>query len=270
MNRTPSSRTKTQEPSVRVLAEGFEFPEGPAINAAGELWVCDVETQTLWKINTVNGTKTEWLRLHSGANGAAFDPAGNLLVAGNIGRTLVSIAPDKNVRSLFSGETVLNSPNDLTVSPEGTVYFTDPTWKEGWRQIPQGVYALTPDGKFANLGFFLQPNGIKWHRALVYFAEGATGKIYVWNPAQPEKPRVFAALKDFGALDGIDFDGDGFLYVSMYGMGALAVINPEGKEIRRLKLPGKNPTNLEFSSSGEILYVTEAEKKQVLEIMNFR
>jgi len=263
-------RANAQEPVIRVLAEGFAFPEGPAVNAAGELWICDAEAQTLWKIDAVNGGKTEWLHLNGGANGATFDSAGNLLVASNIGRTIASIAPDKTVRSLLSGETGLNSPNDVTVSPEGIIYFTDPTWKEGWRQIPQGVYALAPDGKLGNLGSFLQPNGIKWHRGLVYFAEGATGKIYVFDPGKPEKPRVFVALQDFGALDGIDFDPQGLLYVSMFGTGALAVVSPEGKEIRRLKLPGKNPTNIEFSPSGEILYVTEAEKKQVLEIKNFR
>ena len=261
---------KAREPAIRVLADGFEFPEGPAVNAQGELWVCDVPTQKLWKIDTLHGEKSEWLQLKGGANGATFDSAGNLLVANNIGRTIDSIAPDKTVRSLLRNPAALNSPNDVTVSPEGTIYFTDPTWKEGWRQIPQGVYALAPDGKLANLGSFLQPNGIKWHQGLVYFAEGATGKIYVLDPRKPEKPRLFAALKDFGALDGIDFDDQGLLYVTLFGTGALAVVSPDGKEMRRLKLPGKNPTNIEFSPSGEILYVTEAEKKQVLEIKNFR
>ena len=63
------------------------------------------------------------------------------------------------------------------------------------------------------------------------------------------------------------FDLAGVLYVATYGAGLVTVMDPEGRIIRTVKLPGTDVTNVEFSGKDlKTLYITEAQKGEVFKM----
>lgn len=266
------AETRVEGPRVEVIADGFDFPEGPAMNARGELFVCDVSASTIYKIDPITKTKIVWLKFDGKPNGAMFAPGGDLLVADSGTKRLLAIAPDKTVRALTTTETVFHSPNDVARDSNGDLYFSDPTWDAGAALQP--VYRVTANG-VSPLGEFKQPNGVAVRNGKLYVAEGATGVIHVLDTQAPDaKFSVFARVEPwtgqgYFALDGMDFDRDGNLYVSVYGQSAIVVFNTLGRETSRITLPGPNPTNVEFSRDYKTLYVTEAGNKQLLRVTGF-
>jgi sugar lactone lactonase YvrE len=152
----------------------------------------------------------------------------------------------------------LLGPNDLTTDGPGNIYFTDPTWEPLPHPIPQQVYSLTPDGKMQSLGVFQQPNGIKYWQGKLFLAEGATGEIYQTAPGS-HVFQPFASIQS-QALDGLEVDPWGRVYVAAFDLGCIVVFNAQGQEQTRLTLLDSNPTNLEFSPDQKHLYITEAKR----------
>jgi gluconolactonase len=255
---------------IAVLADGVQFPEGPAMNAKGELIVCDIPAHTLWRIDTVKGGKTEWLKLEGNPNGAVFDAAGNLWVADSGTHTILKIAPDQKVERMVPSTLSLNAPNDLCFDEAGNLYFTDPFFRSGHEKIEQWVYQRQPNGTLNKLRAFSQPNGIQARAGFLYVAAGKTGVIWRGTLTSPMQWEPWGHIAGEAHLDGMQFDATGMLYVALHGAGAIAVLDTTGKEIKRIPLPGQKPTNVEFDLTGDVLYVTEAEKKQVLALRNFR
>ncbi len=135
---------------VGKLSGGFEFTEGPAADAAGDVYFSDIPNNRIHKWS-LDGKLTTFREDSNEANGLYFDKAGNLLACegkDNAGR-LVSIAPDGTLTVLadkYEGKP-FNSLNDLWIDPKGGVYFTDPRYGDR-DNLPQGgehVYYLTPD-----------------------------------------------------------------------------------------------------------------------------
>ena len=261
-------------PVVEVIADGLKQAEGPAVNAAGDLTVCDVSAGIVWRVNPQAKTKEIFYQFAGKPNGATFGSEGQLLLTDSEGRHILSVDPQGKATVISPEEPRLNSPNDLTVGPDGSIYFTDPAWAPGSEKTGQHVWRLHPGGNLQPLQSFQQPNGIKAHGDLLYVAEGATGVVYVKNLTTDGAFEVFAKITvmdaGWSALDGLDVDADGNVYVAVFGKGYLAVFDPKGAELPRITLPAPNVTNLEFSPDGKTLYVTEGSKNQVYRITSFR
>ncbi|GAB4250163.1 MAG: SMP-30/gluconolactonase/LRE family protein [Candidatus Methylacidiphilales bacterium] len=260
------------DPQILVLAEGFAFPEGPVLLQDGTLLVCDVPTGTIYSVDPAGGGKEVWLKFDGEPNGACLAPDGRVLVADRKNKRIRAIDPvTRSIADVSPPEASLHSPNDVGVSSEGVIFFTDPTWKRGWREIPQYVWRVDRPDALRSLRSFLQPNGLKVFDQKLFVAEGATGVVWVADlggAGQPEF-RPFFTFQNVPALDGMEAGPDGRLFVALFGASALGVISTQGEDVGRIQLPGKNPTNVTISPDGKNLFVTEAEKKQVLRITGF-
>jgi sugar lactone lactonase YvrE len=242
-------------PNLELILDGFTFPEGPVFDRDGKLYICDVRAEAIVQVDPVQKTKRNWLLGWGAPNGATLSMDGSaLLVAESKHRRILKIDFDQQVTVLT--EQSLLSPNDLTTDEAGHIYFTDPTWEKGPLPFPQQVYRLSPTGERLSLGIFQQPNGIKYWQGKLFLAEGATGKIYQADAGHPVF-RPFASIQS-QALDGVEVDRWGRIYVAAFDLGCIVILNAQGQEQARLTLPESNPTNLEFSPDQNYLYVTEA------------
>ena len=153
----------------------------------------------------------------------------------------------------------LRGPNDLTLSPEGGFYFTDPGGSSDTQPIgtvhyvdPQGTTLLVAEGLAFPNGIVLEPGG---KRLLV--GESKKNRILVFDVSSPGKVsplKVFADLPEKEGKqidnqpDGICLDAEGNLYVAHFGMQQVQVIDSKGRLVRRY--PGGNITTSNVAFGG--------------------
>ena len=105
---------------VTKLAGNFKFTEGPASDAAGNIFFSDIPNNRIHKFST-DGNLSVFQENSGGANGLYFDSNGNLLACEGGGRRLVSINPSGQVTMLtdsYKGKR-FNSLNDLWIGTKG-------------------------------------------------------------------------------------------------------------------------------------------------------
>lgn len=122
------------------LAGGFTFTEGPVWDASrGCLFFTDIPERTIWQLQAVTGEVSPWRRDTNMANGLALDGAGGLIACEAATSVLSRYGAD-GTRTVIATEwqgKELNSPNDVIVAPDGSIYFTDPHY--GREGPPHGV-----------------------------------------------------------------------------------------------------------------------------------
>ena len=201
----------------QLVAEGFKFTEGPAVNAKGEAFFNEVPSSTTYKIADCKATA--WLDgMSNKGDGQSFGPDGKLYaVAGATEQILAYDADGKStvVADGFRG-------NDLVVRHDGNIYVTQPGW-DG--KSPSQIWHIAPDGKkkvvdsglkFSN-GITLSPD-----QSLLYVADTKTHWVYSYQ-IQPDgrlahKQKYFHLHEpdtaDDAGADGLEVDRDGRLYVA--------------------------------------------------------
>jgi len=119
---------------LKLVADTFKFTEGPASDAAGNVYFTDQPNNRILRWDAGTGTITEWMKPAGRSNGMDFDAAGNLIACADEKNELWSIAPDQSVSVLTDDVEgrLLNGPNDCWVDPLGGIYFTDPLYKRPW------------------------------------------------------------------------------------------------------------------------------------------
>ena len=251
---------------VSLFATGFKFPEGPAFDRNGNLFVVDVETGDISKISPEGRVKT-FLNTGGSPNGAKFHANGDLYVADRK-KGIIAISPDGEIRVIvdhYQGKK-FNGPNDLIFDSKGNLYFTDPHGSSA--ENPFGcVYRVLSGGEMTCLASGLAfPNGLVLSRDERYLFVANTRKNrvlrYVLDP--PVRSYIFSQLSGGWGPDGMAFDVAGNLYVAHYGGGDVLIVNPKGDIIERVPIGGLHPTNVAFSGpDGKTLYVTEVETGSV-------
>jgi gluconolactonase len=236
---------------VRIAkpAGGFGFVEGPVwTNAAGGYLIfSDIPRHELKKWAPLEGVST--VRAPSHNNGNTRDARGRLLTAEHDGRRVSLTEPDGTVRTLvdrYQGRR-LNSPNDLVVRSDGTVWFTDPTYglpnrTEGKELDRNHVFRFEPAAGALRsvVDDFDMPNGLCFSpdERLLYIADsGAPHHIRVFDVRDDGTlagGRVFCTL-DAGIPDGIRCDVAGRLYSSA-GDG-IHIFTPGGDRIGKIITP---------------------------------
>ena len=113
-----------------LISEQFSFTEGPLWDRTGNvLLFSDISGNTIYKLtlpDTIDILRTP----SNNANGLAFDIEDQLLAAEHGSRSVTRMLRDGTIENLvdnYMGK-ALNSPNDLVVRSDGTIYFTDPTF----------------------------------------------------------------------------------------------------------------------------------------------
>jgi gluconolactonase len=206
-----------------------------------------------------------------GSNGLTRDRQGRLVICAHGDRALVRLEKDGTRTILadrYEGKR-LNSPNDVVVKSNGSIYFTDPPFglrgamTSPLRELPfHGVFLLK-DGKVRLLdkdpqGAF--PNGIAFSpdEKYLYVTGGQRITRYEVQPDDTvANGRVLVDMtadKAPGSTDGMKVDQKGNLYAT--GPGGIWIISPEGKPLGKI-LMQEAPANLAFGDpDGKSLYVT--------------
>jgi gluconolactonase len=199
---------------LEELATGFRWIEGPIwIGDAGCLLFQDLPNNRTMR--WIEGLGTSVYRAPSNyANGQTRDREGRLVSCSHRGRCLYRTEHDGRITTLVErhGGKRLNSPNDVIVKSDGSIWFTDPVFGivndyEGGRQEPEqppAVYRFEPNSGEIRIvaGDFDGPNGLAFSpdERLLYIAEA--GAPNVDDPKQ--YIRVFEVQPDGVTLRGGD------------------------------------------------------------------
>ena len=245
---------------VELVQGGFQFTEGPQWREAeGDLVFSDVQGNTIYRY-TPGGGAVAFVTPSNNSNGLALDGNG-ALVAAEHGMRRVSRA-GVAVASTFEGKR-LNSPNDVIVASDGTIYFTDPPYgiQESQSELLfSGVFRVAPDGTLtAELRGALssRPNGVGLSPdgGTLYTVDSADGNLYRY-PMQPSGalgPRSVLAQTS-GNPDGFAIDTGGNLFVST--RTGIEVFSSSGMRWGAIAVP-MQPANCAFGDPDHrTLYIT--------------
>lgn len=244
---------------VQKLAGGFQFTEGPAADAKGNVYFTDIPNNRIHKWS-LDGQLSTFRENSGGSNGLYFDKDGNLLACEGGGRRLVSIDAQGKVTSLidkYQGKR-FNSLNDLWIDRKGGIYFTDPRYgrRDGMEQDGEHVYYLSPDRKKVArvIDDMVRPNGVIGTRngKLLYVADHGAGKTFVY---EINKDGTLSNKKLFASegSDGMTIDNRGNIYLTTR---AVAVYNKEGEKIETIDVP-EGPANVCFGGKDKkTLFIT--------------
>ncbi|MBN1845138.1 MAG: SMP-30/gluconolactonase/LRE family protein [Sedimentisphaerales bacterium] len=234
---------------VAKLAEGFRFTEGPAVDAAGDIYFTDIPNNRILKWSFADGKLTTFRENSGGANGLFFDGEGNLLVCEGGGRRLAAVDPQGEAVALATTyqDKRFNSCNDLWVAPNGGVYFTDPRYgsRDGMEIGGEHVYYLAPDRKTVArvVDDMVRPNGVIGTRdgKYLYVTDNGAGKTYRYA-INPDGTLTDKKLFVDEGSDGMTIDTDGNVYLTNDGV---RVFDPQGKNIETIAFP-EQPANVTF------------------------
>ena len=252
---------------LEKVAGDFQFIEGPIWHPDGFLLFSDIPADIIYKL--ASNQQVEVFRRPSGkANGNTLDKENRLLTAEHENRRVSRTEKDGKVITLadrYEGKR-LNSPNDLVVKSDGSIYFTDPSYgvsKDREELGFYGVYRLAPDGKLTLLvKDLVLPNGIAFspdeQKLYVNNSEAKYIAVYDVKPdGTVTNERLFADLKDAGqggAPDGLKVDLEGNVYST--GPGGVWILSPDGKVLGKISVP-ETATNVAWGESDrKTLYIT--------------
>ena len=247
--------------AIERLATGLRWAEGPVwFGDARHLLVSDIPNNRIVKWDEVTGLLSDYRAPSDYANGNTRDRQGRLVTCEHGGRRVTRTEHDGQVTVLadrFEGKR-LNSPNDIVVKSDGTIWFTDPPFGllgdyEGNRaaaELPGSVYRLDPaDGRITLLEAEVPgPNGLAFspdEKTLYLVASRADPREIlaydVTDGGTIVNRRVLINAGPGGTPDGFRLDEDGNLWCG-WGMGTpeldgVMVFNPAGAPIGRIALP---------------------------------
>jgi gluconolactonase len=250
--------------SVEVVAEGFKFTEGPLWLSEGRLIFSDIPADTIYALEKKEeGLQQSVYRQPSGeSNGLAVDAKGRLIACEHKNRRVTLTESDGTVKVLadkYEGKR-LNSPNDVVVRADGTVFFTDPPYGLAERKPDldfSGVFAIRPDGSLKLLANdFDRPNGLAFSpdQKTLYVADTTKSRVRAFDVVADgtlSNDRVFCELP---GPDGMKVDVDGNLWCT--ARDGVRVLDSKGKLVQTIEFP-QVPANCGFGDEDlRSLYVT--------------
>jgi gluconolactonase len=240
--------------SFEQLATGCKFTEGPLWHAREHyLLFSDMPGDHLRKWSARDGVTT-FRKPCNQSNGLAWDREGRLITCEHSSSSLTRTEHDGRITVLashYQGKE-LNSPNDVVVRSDGTIYFSDPTYgRAEYYGRPRkcelafrGVYCVKPDRNVVTLlaDDFAQPNGLCF---------SADEKLLFVNDTDRQHIRVFDVGPDgtlahsrewakttgegAGAPDGMKIDSRSNLYCC--GPAGIHVFAPDATCLGVIHVP---------------------------------
>ena len=249
--------------SVERLYTGCRWAEGPVWIGDGRylLW-SDIPNNRILKWEEETGTVSAFRKPSNNANGNTRDRTGRLVTCEHDARRVTRTEPDGSITVLadsYNGHK-LNSPTDVVVSRDGSIWFTDPTfgilgYYEGHKDESENkpaVYRI--DGKTGKLSMMTDevdgPNGLAFspdEKQLYVVASRAMPNRTILaydvnaNGTKLAKGRVLIDAGVGGSPDGFRVDVDGNLWCG-WGMGddeldGVRIFTPGGHPIGHISLP---------------------------------
>lgn len=242
---------------VKQLAAGFDWTEGPVwFGDADCLLFSDIPNNRIMRWTPEIGISV-YRQPSNYANGHTRDREGRLISCEHGTRRVSRTELDGSITVIadcYQGKH-LNSPNDVVVKSDGTIWFSDPhygimTNYEGYKseqELPCNVYKVNPaDGSIeAVLTDFNCPNGLAFSPDESHLYVADTGRMF---SDDPQHIRVFSCdsggklsggdvfhTVNPGCADGFRLDTDGNLWTSA-GDG-VHCINPEGVLLGKILVP---------------------------------
>lgn len=274
---------------IEFLAAGFQWSEGPAWDKKRQrLYFSDVPQNKAYVWSESEGLKTfldpsgipndeaEGFR-EPGSNGLLMTPDGSLLIANHGKRAVEKMDIDsktrKTVINTYRGLS-LNSPNDMALAKDGSLFFTDPAYGlKGIDESPlkqlsfSGVYKLSLDGELSVIddtqafpnGIALSPDERTLYVAvsdsekpkIVKYAKNDAGKFgdpQLWFDAKPFQNQGLPGLPD-----GMVVADSGHVFAT--GPGGVFILSPDGKALGQINT-GRASANCTFGDDGKTLYIT--------------
>ena len=235
--------------SVEEIASGLKFSEGPVWNDAGYLLFSDVEASRVYRWSAAAGLQVESETLGQ-PNGLGLDLLGRLIVAEQGGRGVVRINGDgsRTVLATHYQGARLNSPNDVAIKSDGTVYFSDPTYgiAAGEQELPYaGVYRLSAGSTEPELltAELTRPNGLVFSpdESTLYVADSDSRKVFAYRVGLDgtlESGSELLTMPSADEPDGLEVDRQGNLYVAG-AVGRVWVFSAQGQALGSLSVPQK-------------------------------
>jgi gluconolactonase len=246
---------------VERVSAGFKFTEGPVWSREGFLLFSDVPNDKIMK--WAGGAPVVFRENSGGANGNTYDDRGRLYTCEGNARRVTRTDKNGKVEVLaerFEGKR-FNAPNDIVVSKNEHVYFTDPAFgrQADARELDfYGVYHITPKGELKLVakpqgrpnGIALSPNG-----RILYVANSDERNVRAYDIGRdgtPSNERVLVSNIE-GVPDGMKVDEKGNLYVTAK---AVSVYTPEGKPLATIPVT-ETPANCAFGEGDmQSLFIT--------------
>ncbi len=269
---------------LEIVATGLNWSEGPVWDKSRKrLLFSDVPENTIFQWSEGAGlsvfmkpsgfTGPAEHGARGGSNGLAFDKDGRLVCCEHGDRRVSVLTKNGGKRTLadhFGGKR-FNSPNDLAVHPDGSIYFTDPPYGlPGGDKDPDreseifGVYRIAPDGGVTLADATLsRPNGIALSHdgkfAFVAQSDKAAPivkRYVIREDGSLDAGSVFfdaTGLDGKGLPDGLKTDRSGNVWCT--GPGGVLVISAGGKLLGRIPT-GQATANCAWGDDGTTLYIT--------------
>jgi gluconolactonase len=245
---------------VERLWTGARWCEGPAWFAAGRylIW-SDIPNNRIMRWDETDGSVSVFREPSNNSNGNTVDPQGRLVTCEHLSRRVTRTEHNGSLTVLADSfdSKRLNSPNDVVVHSNGSIWFSDPTYGiltdyEGDRANPElsgcHVYRLDPESGnlFQVTDDFLKPNGLAFSpdQRQLYISD--TGLSH--QPGGPAHIRRFDVNSDLslsggevfaectaGFFDGFRVDQEGRIWTSAFD--GVHCYNPDGRLIGKIRIP---------------------------------
>jgi len=229
---------------IEEVGSGFDFTEGPIWNHVENYLIFSDIPGNIMRRWRPDGSIEAWRQPSNMANGNAYDPQGRVVTCEHATSRVTRTEADGSVTVLathYAGKE-LNSPNDIVVKSDGSIYFTDPGFgRMEYYGLPreqqltfQGVYRLDPENRALTLlvSDFDQPNGLCFSvdESQLFVNDTMRGHVRVFDVegrGTLTNSRVWAEPtgdRD-GVPDGMKVDSEGNLYVT--GPGGIHVFDAD-------------------------------------------
>ena len=249
---------------LTMVGSGYTFTEGPhASPLIGGVLFSDIQGNTIYRWPG-SGAPVVWRMPSGNANGLSSDGAGWILACEH-GNRRISLGINNSPTTVvdrFEGAR-LNSPNDITVRSDGTIYFTDPPYgiQDAQRELAfMGVFRIAPGGALTaeHRGALTdRPNGIALSpdERLLYVGDSEANVVRVFDVATDgslSNRRMFVTTAT--TPDGMAVDTEGNLYVAT--SAGVEVYAPTGSRWGAIAVP-MQPSNVAFTGDGsQTLFIT--------------
>ena len=241
--------------------------EGPACDAAGNLYAVNYERQhTIGKV-TPDGAASVFVELPTGSigNGIRFSSEGFMFIADYTNHNVLKVDMDTREISVHAHEPTMNQPNDIAIGANDILYASDPNWGAStgqiWRVDTDGEVTLLEAEMGTTNGIEVSPD-----EKVLYVNESAQRNVWAYDlspEGEVSNKRLLIQFPDFN-MDGMRCDIEGNLYITRHGKGTVAKLSPAGEVLLEVQLTGKLCSNIAFGGpDGRTCYVTMADRGNV-------